>query len=104
MAFYCIILGLESFQKDALKRMINEIATMLKPEVKETMKIQLTPWKEAHKVRMEDLYTRLKIEKHTINPEITNKEEFTDYKELFCNMQHNKRVLIKGDPGIGKTT
>ncbi len=98
------ISGLELFEMDALKRIINEIATMLKPEVKETMKIQLTPWKEAHQVRMEDLYTRLKIEKHTINPENTRKEEFIDYKELFKDIEENKRLLIKGDPGIGKTT
>ncbi len=87
-----------------LQQIMGKIAMVLKAEFKDTMKIQMTPWKEAHKVRMEDLYTRLKIEKHTINPDATKKEELTDYTELFRNLAANKRILIKGNPGIGKTT
>ena len=64
----------------------------------------MTPWKESHKVNMADLYTRLRIEKHTIKPQQTDKEDLCDYKELLKDLNTNKRILIKGNPGIGKTT
>ncbi len=99
-----ILLGLKTLQRDALLQKMTEIAEILKPDLKESMKIQMTPWKEAHKVRMEDLYTRLRIEKHTIKPQKTMKEELVDCTELFKNFEENRRILIKGNPGIGKTT
>ncbi len=70
-----VTLGMEE-----LKQKVNEIAEMLKPDLKDSMRIQMTPWKEAHKVRIEDLYTRLRIEKHTIKPYRTLKQELVDYK------------------------
>ena len=94
----------EKQELEELKQKMNEIAEILKPDLKESMKIQMTPWKEAHKVRMEDLYTRLRIEKHTIEPQKTEKEEVNTYEDLFRNLNQNKRILIKGNPGIGKTT
>ncbi len=96
--------GLEKLEIEAVQSKIAEIAEILKPDLKHSMKIQMTPWKEAHKVRMEDLYTRLRIEKHSILPSKTQKDELIDYHELFQNLPTNKRILIKGNPGIGKTT
>ncbi len=46
---------------EALKQKMTEIAEILKPDLKDAMKIQMTPWNEAHQVRMEELYTRLSI-------------------------------------------
>ena len=88
---------------------MKHIIEVLKPDMLQMMKIKITPWKEAHKVRMEDLYTRLRIEKHTIKPWKTEKEEVVDYYTLFEHEREkgkNKlvRILIKGNPGIGKTT
>ncbi len=74
-----------------------------KPEMREMMKIQMTPWNPSDKVKLEDLYTKLRIEKHTKKPQRTEKGELVDYHELFEG-DVPKRILIKGDPGIGKTT
>ncbi len=87
-----------------LQQKMNEIAEILKPDLKDAMKIQMTPWNEAHKVRMDDIYTRLRIEKHTIRPQRTETEELSDYNDLFKCLDGNQRILIKGNPGIGKTT
>ncbi len=102
--FFVIVTGLETLQTEALQQKMNEIAEILKPDFKDAMKIQMTPWNEAHQVRMEELYTRLSIEKHTIKPSEIEKEEVVSYHELFNISGRNKRILIKGDPGIGKTT
>ena len=96
--------GLQTLQIEAVKQKIAEIAEILKPDLKDAMKIQMTPWKETHKVGIEELYTRLRIEKHTIKLQKTEKEELSEYKELFKDLGKNKRILIKGNPGIGKTT
>ncbi len=96
--------GLETLQTDAVQQKMSEIAKFLKLDFKDAMKIQRTPWVEADKVKMEDLYTRLRIEKHTKKPQRTMKEELVNYCELFKNLNENKRILIKGNPGIGKTT
>ena len=94
----------EKQEIEELKQKMTEIAEILKPDLKDTMKIQMTPWKESHKVKMEDLYTRLRIEKHTIKSQRTLKAELADYKKLFRNLDKNRMILIKGNPGIGKTT
>ena len=94
----------KELEMEDLKQKMTEIAEILKPDIRDTMKIQMTPWKESHKVKIEDLYTRLRIEKHSILPSRTQKDELIDYHELFQNLPANKRILIKGNPGIGKTT
>ncbi len=96
--------GLETLQIEAVQQKMTEMAKFLKLDLKDAMKIQRTPWVEADKVKMEDLYTRLRIEKHTKKPQRTMKEELVNYCELFKNLNENRRILIKGNPGIGKTT
>ncbi len=91
---------------------MTSIAKILKPDVEERMSIQIQPWIESDVVKMEDLYTRLTIEKHTNKPQGLEKEILIDeddtnmeYKSLLeGKMQQTKRILVKGDPGIGKTT
>ncbi len=88
------------------------IAHILKPDVEERMTIQMTPWIESDVVNMDDLYTRLSIEQHTNKPHTVVKENIVDendtnmeYKRLLDEKtQQTKRILVKGDPGIGKTT
>ncbi len=97
---------------------MEKIADILKPDMEERMNIQVTPWIEADVVEMEDLYTRLTIEKHKRKPHGVEKENITDenetnmeYKRLFTDetqhskkTQQSKKILVKGDPGIGKST
>ncbi len=97
---------------DRLWATIEYIADILKPDVEERMNIQMTPWIEADVVKMEDLYTRLAIEKHVKKPHGVEKENIVDenetnmeYKSLLVEKsQQTKRILVKGDPGIGKST
>ncbi len=91
---------------------MESIAKILKPELEERMNIQITPWIESDVVKMEDLYTRLTIEKHTNKPHGTERQNVirqnstnVEYITLLDGSgQHTKRILVKGDPGIGKTT
>ncbi len=88
------------------------VAEILKPDVEERMNIQMTPWIESDVVKMEELYTRLLVEKHENKPYGVHREEIsgsdetsTEYMKLFEeDTKETKRILVKGDPGIGKTT
>ncbi len=86
---------------------INDIVKVLKEDYRHRMSIQMTPWIQAHKVKMEDLYTGLIIEKHTLKPRGKHREQLIEYQKLFEDDEDNfssKRILVKGNPGIGKTT
>ncbi len=93
--------------KAELNEKINDIVKVLKEDYRHRMYIQMTPWIQTHKVKMEDLYTRLIIEKHTSKPKGKHREQLVEYQKLFEDDKDNfssKRILVKGNPGIGKTT
>ena len=97
------------------------LAEDLKPVMKERMKIDLAPWAKAYiEENMDKLYTELTIEKQEgILTDCTN---INDYHELLTEKDPNqderqkekqesmvkikigKKILCKGDPGMGKTT
>ncbi len=86
---------------------------ILKQDLGERMNIQITPWDKSHVVKMDALYTPLTIENQTRGPlgfvaENTSGQNAVrdmDYKQIIENdSQGPKRILIKGNPGIGKTT
>ncbi len=91
---------------------MEKVAKVLKPDVAKRMNIQMTPWIESDVVKMEDLYTRLSIEKHTNKPHGLETHDLLDYQEGCVEYEKlfqeggrgTKRILIKGNPGIGKTT
>ena len=91
---------------------MEKIADILKPDYEQRMNIQMTPWDQSDVVKMEDLYTRLTIEKQEKKPHGVEKENISDdnetnmeYKRLLAEeTQHTKKILVKGDPGIGKST
>ena len=85
------------------------------------MKMEPAPWIEDHVVDMEELYTELMLEK--IDKKLLREEriQLENYKELFAlhnpgmleyidiryycpNLIPKTKILIKGDPGIGKTS
>ncbi len=90
------------------------MADVMKLDVKERMKIQMTPWDESDVIQMKDLYTRLTIEKHTKIPHGHGLERTCISDENETNVEYAKlfegqapmlqRILVKGYPGIGKTT
>ena len=74
----------------------------------------MAPWAKAYTVDIKDIYTELsleKIENQTTGPE---GKIIEDYKELFAERNVSKetgtaeflakKILMKADPGMGKTT
>ena len=84
------------------------------------MKIEMAPWAKAYAVDMDKLYTELTLEKIENEPSVPMGTECTEYTKLFedtlisttdsaneCSTTKKpvrKKVLVKGDPGKGKTT
>ena len=71
------------------------------------MKIEPFPWFEGYLINMDELYTELTLEK--IERKLLGEETWTlqTYKDMFnCNKSEhkNRKILIKADPGMGKTT
>ena len=67
------------------------------------MKIEPFPWLRDYLVDMTKLYTELTLEK--IENEVVGEsiQGLRGYEEMFNSNGRNK-ILIKGDPGMGKTT
>ena len=67
------------------------------------MKMEPFPWLRDYYVDMNKLYTELIPEKLENEVLWVQKVTLKDYKEMFDSNGRNK-ILIKGDPGMGKTT
>ena len=83
------------------------IAEKLKPFTEERMKIEPFPWLNDYFIGMDELYTELTLEK--VERKLLGEETWTlqTYEDMFnCNKSQykNRKVLIKADPGMGKTT
>ena len=126
MTFF-IVNTTKAFRSLTEKEML-ALADELKPDVQERMKIEMAPWVKGYAVDMDELYTELILEKIDNKPSWPQKIKFTDFKLLFedkatLNVNEaahsinsgakrrrlhgkprRKKVLIKGDPGKGKTT
>ena len=87
----------------------------------ETMKIEVAPWIKEYVTDMDDLYSELTLEKLNDKACGLHREKLESYQELFrveqpetaeCPQQRGlgkprrrgRKVLFKGEPGIGKTT
>ena len=80
-----------------------DIAEKLKPDVERRMKIEPFPWLRDYYIDMNKLYTELILEK--IENEVLgeNRKALKCYQEMF-NSDDRHKILIKADPGMGKTT
>ena len=97
------------------------VADKLRPYTEQAMKMEPAPWIRDYLVDMEELYTELTLEKIANKPYGQERKKLENYKELFA--WHNpgileyfnimyylpdwrpvRKILIKGDPGIGKTS
>ena len=83
------------------------IAEKLKPFTEEKMKIEPFPWYEGYLINMDELYTELTLEK--VERQLLGEETWSlrTYEDMFnCNKSehNNRKILIKADPGMGKTT
>ena len=71
------------------------------------MKIEPFPWFKGYLINMDELYTELTLEKVEMKLLGEERRRLRGYQEIFdCNQSNpnNKKVLMKADPGMGKTT
>ena len=100
------------------------IAEQIRPHMERAMKIEVAPWIRDYVVDMEDLYTEVVLEKLDYKPTGEQKRVLNNYRDLFSrNVQvpihplcregflaakrlrlNDFKIVIKGDPGMGKTT
>ena len=83
------------------------LAKKLKPHTQRKMKIEPLPWLRDYFVDMSEVYTELNLE------QIENKAQgeifirLKDYGDVLAKgsgQNSRKKILMKGDPGMGKTT
>ncbi len=106
---YCVHLSTGKNLKDDAA----ELAELMKSDMEDTLKIQRSPWLDWDVLEFEDVYLPVELNKENRNQ---NVELVREYKELFTenfdlNMSDTRRkkrqrhkILIKGAPGVGKTT
>ena len=96
------------------------LAENLRPYMAQVMKIEVAPWIREYVTNMDNLYTEHVLEKVDNMPYGQNRVKLENYKELFLlgksgnddepppsnilRAHFRKKILFKGDPGIGKTT
>ena len=95
------------------------LAEEFRPHMAQTMKMEPAPWIRDYVVDMEQLYTELTLEKINDNIFEQNRMELENYKELFepgmfeyldiryyypTSIGPNRKILIKGHLGMGKTS
>ena len=99
---------------------LQSIAKSVRPFAEQSMKIQVAPWLEGYNVTIDKLYTEFIFEKIENEPTGPSEKRLRDYKELFethnqtqrsnetekskSEKDPGKKILFKGDPGMGKTT
>ena len=68
--------------------------------------LNLFPWMgDEWALRLSEVYTRLEMETFTGKLHERDTKSLGDYRELFIDITpEGTRILVKGDPGIGKTT
>ena len=92
---------------------MEDLAESLRPYTATTTRIEMAPWAKAYTVPVQDIYTELTLEKIENQPTGPEGARLRDYQELFphtmsekemkTSKKHPKKVLMKGDPGTGKT-
>ena len=91
------------------------LAENLRPWTEKAMKIEVAPWIKEYVADMDDLYTDLILEKIHNKPTGYFRKRIKNYEELFVVLEEDqvksmlsrvpgKKILIKADPGMGKTT
>ena len=93
------------------------LAEELRPWTEKAMKIEVAPWIREYVADMDDLYSELILEKIHNKPTGYYRKRIENYEELFVFLENEgdqgksmlsrvpgKKILIKADPGMGKTT
>ncbi len=92
---------------------IEALCNLVKPDVEERMKIQRIPWLEGDTLEIDDIYHPLSLKREVKAKNKINKEDIDTYENIFDIQEQpgkakqktkRRKILLKGDPGIGKTT
>ena len=106
---------------------LNELIEELKEYTEKAMKIEMNPWVQNYAVPMDELYTELTLEQIENKPTGPIPVKLESYAELFSENEttdqqqshpdassepprkrsrkiKGKKILAKGDPGMGKST
>ena len=70
-------------------------------------KVKIIPWDESSAIHIDDIYTTLSWVRDDRKPSGVTQQELKDYTDIFKGDKHHpnpKRLLVYGQPGIGKTT
>ena len=95
-----------------------ELAEDLRPYMARSMKMEPAPWIRDYVVDMDELYTELTLEKINNELFIEIRRKVDNYGELFTagmleyidiryyhpRLYPPRKILAKGDPGMGKTS
>ena len=85
-----------------------DLVSMLRSWYQDPMwqNLNLFPWiGDEWALRLSEVYTRLEMETFTGKLHERHTKSLGDYRELFIDITpEGTRILVKGDPGIGKTT
>ena len=89
------------------------LADDLRPSTEQAMKIEVAPWIKDYICEMDELYSEITLEKIKNTVSGYWGKKLSSYQEMFTEdsnkseisyCKEGKRVLGKGDPGMGKTT
>ena len=81
------------------------LAENLRPWTEKAMKIEVAPWIRDYVVEMQELYCELRLEEVACKPDGMKRTKVENYQVLFdSHTRVPKKILAKGDPGMGKTT
>ena len=65
----------------------------------------LFPWMDEEALLLSEVYTEMEMEEYTGRDRKRVATPLNDYKDLFLKVKcEGTRILVRGDPGIGKTT
>ena len=118
VSYFCLFLAAVTLDE------LISIAEQVRPHMERLMKIKVAPWIRDYVVNMEDLYTEVFMEKLDNKPTGLHICVLNHYKDLFVRPTHkpchplsldklsavkrlrlnNCKIVLKGDPGMGKTT
>ena len=91
-----------------------KFAEKIKENTTKTTRIEMAPLAKAYTVDIKDIYTELTLEQIENQPTGPESKKIEDYKDLFAKRTDPKeteftefpaeKILMKADPGMGKTT
>ena len=84
------------------------LAEELRPYTQDAMKIEMAPWVRDYNVNMDELYSELSLEKIEYKPTGLWGQRLDGCTDMFKESRYKKfrvkKILLKSDPGMGKTT